>query len=81
VFVVIVAHFLLRGAGGPHIWIVFLHILAFAMALGTFVYSFLNFPYNDCRNTSGGKGCQIDKAAVPLDGVLMYAILHLKLTL
>ena len=41
------------------------------MALGTFIYSFLNFPYKTCRKSSL-KGCKIDKAVVPLDGILMY---------
>ena len=51
--------------------IVLLHILAMFLAIATFVYCFLEFPYNDCRNSSS-KGCQVDKAAVPMDGVLMY---------
>ena len=71
-FVIIVAHFLLRRAGSPHGGVIFLHILAFAMALGAFIYSFMNFPYKDCDTSS--KGCKIDKAAVPLDGVLMYSV-------
>ena len=71
-FVIIVAHFLLRRAARPGAGIVLLHVLAFAMALGTFVWCFINFPYADCRNGTIVDGCKTEKAAVPIDGVLMY---------
>ena len=70
-FVIIVAHCLLRRSGQPGIAIVLLHVLAFAMALGTFIWCFMNFPYQDCRNGSITDGCGTEKAAVPMDGVLM----------
>lgn len=70
--VTIVGHFSLRKMARPGAPIVVLHFLAFAMALGTFVYCFLNLPYVDCKNGSIQTGCKTETAAVPVDGVLMY---------
>lgn len=71
VFVIIVSHCMLHGLARPSFLIVILHVLALFLAIATFVYCFLEFPYNGCRNSSS-KGCQVDKVAVPMDGVLMY---------
>jgi len=81
VFVIIVSHCVLHGLARPSFLVVFFHIIAMLFAVATFVYCFLEFPYAECRN-SNSKGCNIDKVAVPMDGVLMYyPPLHLILTL
>ena len=75
VFVVIVAHFALRRLARPAIVIVLFHILSLFLDIATFVYCFMHFPYNQCRSgsySSSSKGCKVDKAAVPIVGVLMY---------
>jgi energy-coupling factor transporter transmembrane protein EcfT len=75
VFVVVVAHFALRRLVRPAIVIVLFHILSLFLDIATFVYCFMHFPYNQCRNgsySSSSKGCKVDKAAVPIVGVLMY---------
>lgn len=71
VFVVIVSHFVLHGAARPVAPVLLFHILAMGFAIATFVYCFLNFPYTECKNAGSG-GCNVEKAAVPMDGVLMY---------
>jgi len=74
VFVVIVAHFALRRIARPSLAIVVLEILSLFLDIATFVYCFMHFPYNQCRSgsySSATKGCKVDKAAVPIVGVLM----------
>jgi hypothetical protein len=70
-FVTIASHFLLRRAARPGAAVLVLHVLAFAMALGTFIWCFLHFPYAECRDGTIEEGCKTEKAAVPMDGVLM----------
>ena len=75
VFVVIVGHFALRRLARPSLAIVLLYILSLLLDIATFVYCFMHFPYDQCRNgsySSSSKGCKVDKAAVPIVGVLMY---------
>lgn len=73
-------HFLLRR-GPVAVAIVVLHVLAFAMALATFTWYFLHLPYDECPKGKIEEGCKTEKAAVPMDGVLMYLSgLHLTLT-
>jgi len=77
VFVVIVAHFSLRKLARPATTIVLFHILSLLLDIAAFVYCFMHFPYDQCRNgsySSASKGCKVDKAAVPLVGVLMYGL-------
>jgi len=70
-FVIIVSHFLLHRSARPSFVVLLLHVVAMLFAVATFVYCFLDFPYKECRHSSS-KGCKVDKAAVPMDGVLMY---------
>ena len=71
VFVIIMSHCVLHGLARPSFLVVLFHILALFLAVATFVYCFLEFPYNGCRNSSSS-GCDVDKVAVPMDGVLMH---------
>jgi putative exporter of polyketide antibiotics len=71
VFVVIFSHFAFHGLARPSFLVVLFHIIAMLFAVATFVYCFLQFPYQECRNSSS-QGCNVDKVAVPMDGVLMY---------
>jgi len=75
VFVVVVAHFALRKLTRPALMIVIFHLFSLLLDIATFVYCFMRFPYDECRNDSNissSKGCKVDKAAVPMVGVLMY---------
>jgi len=75
VFVVVVAHFALRKFARPAIVIVVFHFLSLLLDIAAFVYCFMHFPYDQCRNDSysgSSKGCKVDEAAVPMVGVLMY---------
>jgi len=71
VFVILVSHMVLHGSARPSFLVVLFHILAMLFAVATFVYCFLEFPYQECRNITSN-GCNVDKVAVPMDGVLMY---------
>src|SRR5271155_706858 len=71
VFVILLSHMVLHGLARPSFLVLLFHIFSMLFAVATFVYCFLEFPYQECRNSSS-EACNVDKVAVPMDGVLMY---------
>ena len=68
--VVIIAHLAFGGFTRPILCVGLLHIITFAFDLAVFIVALTYPPYiNGCANSTY-QGCQIDRAAIGLDGVL-----------
>jgi hypothetical protein len=48
------------------------HVMAFGIDLAAFIVALTKFPYTPACVLSDFSGCQTLKAAIALDGVLMY---------
>ena len=49
-----------------------LHLITFGFDLAVFIYALLNYPYSNGCSGSTTKECQLVKAAIGLDGALLY---------
>jgi len=67
---VIFAHFAFGGLTRPILLVGALHIITFAFDLAVFVVALTYPPYTQGCNTSTYQGCQMERAAIGLDGVL-----------
>jgi len=70
ILVVILAHLAFGGFTRPILCVGFLHIVTFAFDLAVFIVALTYPPYINGCSTSTSKGCQIERAAIGLDGVL-----------
>ena len=51
-----------------------IHVITFAFDLAVFIVALTFTPYTFCSNSSA-KGCEMDKAAIAMDGALWYVFL------
>jgi hypothetical protein len=72
---VVIAHFTFGGMVRPLLFVGFLHFAAFAFDLAVFVIALTYTPYVNGCSTSSYKGCEMERAAIAIDGVLWYVLI------
>jgi len=75
--VVIIAHLLFGGLVRPILLVGFLHFITFCFDLAVFIVALTYPPYTQGCSTSNYKGCQMERAAIGLDGVLWYVLIRI----
>jgi hypothetical protein len=68
---VLLTHFIFGGMTRPIMMVAIIHIITFAFDLAVFIVALTFTPYTFCGD-SDGKGCEMLKAAIAMDGALWY---------